>query len=271
MQIQTKSAAVSVSRSQITIPRGKSKNHSFKISEPNTHLCVTAEESAQAEITVEIGGSGKTMCLAMEVIVKKNAKVRVLCLNQAHAESRVHITQNGEIQEQGELHWQNMTLGGSDVSHSLVSRTFGEHAKSTIDWISYAKGKEKQQLSARNIFDAENGEGEVTMRGVAEEKAHVTSEGMIEITEKGRGTNAFLRETALMLDPTAKVDAIPGLEIRTNDVKASHAATVARVSPEDLFYFSSRGITEREARKMYIEGFLGDLMQHLPKQPVPVY
>ena len=63
-----------------------------------------------------------------------------------------------------------------------------------------------------------------------------------------------------MLDRTAKVDAIPGLEIKTNDVKASHSATVSRVTEEDLFYFGSRGIAEREARRMFVEGFLGELV-----------
>ena len=66
-----------------------------------------------------------------------------------------------------------------------------------------------------------------------------------------------------MLDDTAKVDAIPGLEIKTNDVKASHSATISKVTPEDLFYFASRGIAEKEARRMYVQGFLGDLTKRI--------
>jgi Fe-S cluster assembly protein SufB/Fe-S cluster assembly protein SufD len=66
-----------------------------------------------------------------------------------------------------------------------------------------------------------------------------------------------------MLDPTAKVDAIPGLEIKTNDVKASHSATVSRVTSEDLFYFAARGIEETIARQMYIEGFLVEVVDKI--------
>jgi Fe-S cluster assembly scaffold protein SufB len=86
---------------------------------------------------------------------------------------------------------------------------------------------------------------------------------MIEISPGGGGTDTYLTEDVLMLDRTAKVDAIPGLEIKTNDVKASHSATVTRVTPEDLFYFSARGIPEHEARAMYIQGFLSDLAQKI--------
>lgn len=106
------------------------------------------------------------------------------------------------------------------------------------------------------------------VQGVAEQKAHTLFDGMIEITKNGGGTDTYLTESTLMLDATAKVDAIPGLEIKTNDVKASHSATVTKVSEEDLFYFASRGIEEREARKMYVMGFLGALLGKLQEENV---
>ncbi len=252
-------------QSQMTVPRGITAHRTFKVLDAKTHISITVEDEASGEFIVQIENRGLQLHCVMEIFVGRSAKASILCISRAHTECSVRITQQGEIQEQGELHWQNITLGGKEVAHSLVSRTSGEGAKSTVDWISYARGKEKQHLSAANVFDAPDGRGEITMRSVAEEKANVTTKGMIEITERGKGTNTFLRETTLMLDPTAKVDAIPGLEIRTNDVKASHAATVTRVSPEDLFYFGSRGIDGKEARRMYIDGFLGDLMQHLPQ------
>jgi Fe-S cluster assembly scaffold protein SufB len=95
---------------------------------------------------------------------------------------------------------------------------------------------------------------------VAEGKAYVRCDGLLEIGPGGGGTDAYLTEDVLMLDPTAKIDAVPGLEIKTNDVKASHSATVSRVTPEDLFYFAARGISQAEARRMYVEGFLNSVL-----------
>jgi Fe-S cluster assembly protein SufB/Fe-S cluster assembly protein SufD len=83
---------------------------------------------------------------------------------------------------------------------------------------------------------------------------------MIEIGEKGGGTDTYLTQNILILDRTAKVEAIPALEIKTNDVKASHSATVTKVSEEDLFYMTSRGIAREEARALYVSGFLKDLL-----------
>ena len=50
---------------------------------------------------------------------------------------------------------------------------------------------------------------------------------------------------------------MPGLEIHTNDVRASHSASVARITPEDLFYVQSRGLEMEEARKLFVVGFFG--------------
>lgn len=162
------------------------------------------------------------------------------------------------------IHWHCTTLGAAPEPHTLVSTLSGRNATSDIDWIFRVRGDEKQSINVRNIFGAENGGGEITLKGVAEGKSYASCDGMIEITEAGRGTNTYLTEDVLMLDPTAKIDAIPGLEIRTNDVKASHSATVSRVTPEDLFYFQSRGIPSQEARRMYTEGFLGELTDRIP-------
>jgi Fe-S cluster assembly protein SufD len=71
-----------------------------------------------------------------------------------------------------------------------------------------------------------------------------------------------------MLDAIAKIDAVPGLEIRTNDVKASHSATVSRVTVEDLFYFQSRGIDPETARQMYVDGFLGSIVDRIESDEV---
>jgi Fe-S cluster assembly scaffold protein SufB len=94
-----------------------------------------------------------------------------------------------------------------------------------------------------------------------EDQASVVSRGVIEIASKGRGTETFLSDHVLLLDPKAQARAVPKLKIETNDVKASHSASVSRIHPEDLFYMMSRGISKEEAREMYVEGFLAELLE----------
>ncbi len=196
---------------------------------------------------------------AVSVTLERGSRLTYVSLSTGSAR-----TLASSVGEGARLHWHCTTLGGGGETHSLVSRCEGVKAESTVDWIFSATGNEKQSVSVRNVFDAAEGGGEITLRGIAEGKAFVTCDGMIEITEKGRGTNTYLTEDVLMLDPTAHVDAVPGLEIRTNDVKASHSATVSRVTAENLFYLQSRGIDEKTARRMFTEGFLSALTERIP-------
>ena len=66
----------------------------------------------------------------------------------------------------------------------------------------------------------------------------------------------------------AHADAIPGLEIQANDVRCTHAAAVAQVDPEQLFYLRSRGLSEPEAKRLVIEGFLEALVERFAEGPV---
>ena len=168
-----------------------------------------------------------------------------------HAAYSVQLT----LQEGARVQWFTLLFGGS-ATYTFHSSCRGAAARSDVVCVFAARNKDCQELSITNNFEATDGQGEVLMKGIAEESAHVSCRGMIAIGPHAHGTNTYLTQDVLMLDTTAKIDAVPGLEIKTNDVKASHSATVSRVSPEDLFYFASRGIGKQEARAMYIEGFL---------------
>ncbi len=197
-------------------------------------------------------GSALSEC-AIEIVVESDVHASVTVLQTSPEHQK--ISQRSTIGDNASLQSHMITLG-SEAELDLVSDISGVHAQSDIDWIFYASGKDRQKLSAANHFSATHGMGQISMRGVAEGKAHVVCNGMIEIEKNGQGTDTYLSQDVLMLDKTAKVDAIPQLEIKTNDVKASHSATVSRITPEDLFYLSSRGLPERESRQMFLLGFL---------------
>lgn len=173
-------------------------------------------------------------------------------------------TLRSTVAADAEVRWHVFSLGTAST-HSLVSDVKGGKSISQIDWLFRAGKQEKQTIDIRNVFHAKDGGGEMFLRGIAEDKASVDLRGMIDIGLKGGGTETYLTEDVLMLDPTAKVDALPGLEIKTNDVKASHSATVSRVTPEQLFYLQSRGLPEKKARQLYIDGFVGEMIERVPE------
>jgi Fe-S cluster assembly protein SufD len=84
---------------------------------------------------------------------------------------------------------------------------------------------------------------------------------MIEVDPGAQRTDAFQESRNLLLSKRAHADAIPGLEILADDVRCTHAAAVAQVDPEQLFYLASHGLPENAAKRLVIEGFLQAILE----------
>lgn len=97
---------------------------------------------------------------------------------------------------------------------------------------------------------------ETKLHGVARDKAQIKLTGRILIDKNCGDTNSFLTERVLLLSDQAKAECIPDLEIESDDVKCSHAASISRIPEEQLFYLMSRGISRQKAENLIVEGFL---------------
>ena len=91
---------------------------------------------------------------------------------------------------------------------------------------------------------------------------------MIRVDPGAQQTDAFQESRNLLLSPEAHADAIPGLEIEADDVRCTHAAAIAQIDKDQLFYLTSRGLEPAEAKSLIIEGFLESLVERLAEGPV---
>jgi len=91
---------------------------------------------------------------------------------------------------------------------------------------------------------------------------------MIKVDEGAQQTDAFQECRNMLLSTDAHADAIPGLEILADDVACTHAAAIAQVDKDQLFYLESRGLNEETSRTLVVEGFLQSLVERLGQGPV---
>ena len=92
--------------------------------------------------------------------------------------------------------------------------------------------------------------------------------GMIKVDPGAQQTDAFQESRNLLLSKRAHADAIPGLEILANDVRCTHAAAIAQIDHEQLFYLRTRGLPEPVATRLVIEGFMEALVERFEEGPV---
>ena len=115
---------------------------------------------------------------------------------------------------------------------------------------------------------APNTISDLAFRGVLAAGATAVWRGMIRVDPGAQQTDAFQESRNLLLSPEAHADAIPGLEIEADDVRCTHAAAIAQIDRDQLFYLTSRGLDPAAAKQLIIEGFLESLVERLAEGPV---
>ena len=101
------------------------------------------------------------------------------------------------------------------------------------------------------------------VRGVLKDNSESKYIGSIIIEKDASQTESFLDDNVLVLGNGAKNQSDPTLEIKNNDVKASHGSTTGRINEEEIFYLSSRGLSKTESENIIVEGFFEKLLNQI--------
>ena len=120
----------------------------------------------------------------------------------------------------------------------------------------WLKGQDVFNLNLTIIHAAPHTSAQASLKAVVEGRGVVNLNGTVIVQKSAQSTNSFLEERVLLLSPEARATAIPNLEILSDDVKCSHAATVGRLDDEQLFYLMSRGLSKARATHLIAKGFL---------------
>lgn len=142
----------------------------------------------------------------------------------------------------------------------------GEGAQARVYGAGVIRGATELSLTVDTIHEAPNTNGSTLVKAVVQDAGRFEFFGMIKILEGAQKSNDFLQQDSLLLSEGASANAVPGLEIEANDVKASHAATAAPMNFEQLFYLRSRGIPEMAATQLVAEAFLSPAMKTIDEK-----
>jgi Fe-S cluster assembly protein SufD len=132
----------------------------------------------------------------------------------------------------------------------------GPGARAEIEGRFLLKNSASANIEIYIVHKAPHTSAQTTLKGVALDKSHLRFFGRIIIEPGCPDTQSFLEERILLLSDKANAEAVPELEILSDDVKCSHAASVSRIPEEHLFYLQSRGISAEAAEELVTDGFL---------------
>jgi Fe-S cluster assembly protein SufD len=232
-------------------------------------LLVVLGEGAEAEVWERYESDGDGLFNGVvELVVGDGANLRYVCEQELSEQSWVFATQRAEIGRDANLEWVALGFGSARGKVRMETKLAGRGSSAKVTGAYAGDGAQHLDYDTTQEHAAEDTTSDLAFRGVLAEKATAVWRGMIRVDPGAQRTDAFQESRNLLLSTDAHADAIPGLEIEADDVRCTHAAAVAQVDPEQLYYLRSHGLDESEAKSLVVDGFLQELVERAKEGPI---
>ena len=239
------------------------------------HVIIVTEESAEITYVENYlstaSGEGNQLNIVSEVIAGANSNITYGSVDYLDKGFTGHIIRRGTTAADASINW---ALGLMNEGSQIIDNTtnlIGDRSTSELKSVVVGTGDQKINLTSKIVQYGKETNGYILKHGVMRENASSVFNGIGYIKHGGTKSIANQESRVLMLSENARGDANPILLIDEDDVEAGHAASVGRVDPEQLYYLMSRGISQKEAERLVIHGFLDPVVRELPIEDVKRY
>ncbi|TPX80307.1 Fe-S cluster assembly protein SufD [Staphylococcus haemolyticus] len=236
------------------------------------HVIIVTEESAEVTYVENYlstaSGEGNQLNIVSEVIAGANSNITYGSVDYLDKGFTGHIIRRGTTAADASINW---ALGLMNEGSQIIDNTtnlIGDRSTSELKSVVVGTGDQKINLTSKIVQYGKETNGYILKHGVMRENASSVFNGIGYIKHGGTKSIANQESRVLMLSENARGDANPILLIDEDDVEAGHAASVGRVDPEQLYYLMSRGISQKEAERLVIHGFLDPVVRELPIEDV---
>lgn len=250
----------------IRVPAGKKaeiKTSSVMASESLlSHLIIVAEPNSKLTIIERVEGSGKLRSDVVEVFPKEGARIKYISVQNLKG---VHSfsTKKALPEKDAQVDWLACCFGSKFSKLQVDTVLKGKGSSTNNHCLFFGKINQQFEISSSSIHAAPNTYSNMVTKGSLDDSAKTVYQGLIKINDNAPNSNGYQKEDTLMLSERAEINPIPNLEIGNNEVKCSHGATVGQVDREKLFYLKSRGLEEKDATALLVQGFFESMLSNL--------
>ncbi|MBN1665953.1 MAG: Fe-S cluster assembly protein SufB [Anaerolineales bacterium] len=202
----------------------------------------------------------------IEIVVKKNARVRYTTIQNWSNNVYNLVTQRARVEEGGTMEWVDANLGSKLTMKYPSCYLMGPGAHGEILSMAFAGRGQHQDTGGKVIHFAPNTSSKIVSKSISKDGGRASYRGLLKVYAGNGNVRSNVVCDALLLDETSRSDTYPYIEIDEQDVTIGHEASVSKVGEEQLFYLMSRGLSEEEATTMIVSGFIEPLVKELPME-----
>ncbi|KPL72201.1 Fe-S cluster assembly protein SufB [Ornatilinea apprima] len=202
----------------------------------------------------------------IEIVVKKNARVRYSTIQNWSNNVYNLVTQRAMVDEGGTMEWVDANIGSKVTMKYPSCYLMGEGAHGEILSMAFAGPGQIQDAGGKMLHFAPNTSSKITSKSISKGGGRASYRGLLKVHPNAGNVKSNVVCDALIMDPDSQTDTYPYIEIEEENVTIGHEASVSKVGEEQLFYLMSRGLSEEEAQTMVVSGFIEPLVKELPME-----
>ena len=197
--------------------------------------------------------------------ILKNSSLKNILINNSRCNGYFYNYVKSDLEKYSSFENYLLTTGLKFNKLDFEINQNGENSKCSIFSGLNLLNNEHQEIKTRINHKVKNCKSYQKIKNVLNDQSKGVYQGKIFVKDIAQKTDAYQLSRALILNDSAEFDAKPELEIYADDVKCSHGSTSGSIDLESIHYLKSRGIPEKEAYQMLINGFLSEVLEELPE------
>src|SRR6185369_16268751 len=199
----------------------------------------------------------------VELFAKPGARIRYTTVQNWSNNVFNLVTKRARADADATVEWVDCNLGSKLTMKYPSVYLLGERAHGEIRSIAFAGKGQHQDAGGKIIHAAPNTTSNIFAKSISKDGGRGSYRGLLEIA---KGAHSKVVCDALLLDEHSRSDTYPTIRISEDDVNVGHEATVSKVGEDQLFYLQSHGLSEEEASKMIVNGFIEPITKELPME-----
>lgn len=224
-------------------------------------VVIVVEKGASVTLLEDLQeGEGSFYFPRWEILVRDGASMRFVSVNRLAGTSSYLARHRFHLGRDANLAAMHVGIGGGVSRLDLDCLMYEPGASAQLSSLFIADGTRHVDFHTLQEHIAPDCQSNLLNKGILRDRSRSVYHGFIRVGERAQHTDAYQKNRNLVFSRQAHADSIPNLEIKANDVKCSHGATVGQVSEDDLFYLMTRGLTRPSAERLLVEGFLDEVI-----------
>lgn len=244
----------------------------FRINAPNAgqfeRTLIIVDEGAKVHYvegcTAPNFSSGSLHSAVVEIFVKPGARCQYTTVQNWYKNVYNLVTKRARVEEEAEMVWTDFNMGSKVTMKYPSFILAGKGARGETLSMALAGAGQHQDTGAKAIHLAPHTSSTIISKSISKDGGRTSYRGLVQVGPKAEHSKNTVICDALLLDEASRSDTYPVDQVFNNLVAVQHEATVSKIGDDQLFYLMSRGISEEDARKMIVNGFIDDLVRKLP-------